>query len=754
MNKIRYEQIICASSQKSITTGSPGFGVRSKSAGISDIEADELFIKSGINYRLPIDMMATEETIMSNPNVEEDFPSLYTYKSVQLNNGEKRYIIAKTLYIGLDYGYFANLEGARRAGSNYIAHILVFKKCPSVSVISFAIENNLFLPHNTICTPDNEELCSYLVGEPTPLSDGEINFEKGACIQEIDTAYGWFVISLLQYFKNSKDSSPNIRRNIIFKVNHQKIVDLLISLGTLPEELTKNLYFQANTRLLSSVPDGLNMLLLNEKEENPTDDDYHITIDLLGNEVKTYNVEENYLFDKILKCCQENDADTLSKIIQLFLRLRFDSEIDYPFVYKLMILASTPKELTIDQITPETLEKILSYPLGSKDESVVWTKVNNTINDVFAVGHKASEVKTALENVSYLKIKSPQRLSLRSESCNFVIDLLFNRCERFVGILENSSERLDGAIYMIDNADKFIPDPISFYNALETSTIPEQWEKFLKLYYKDDIRKNMGIIIGKIMNSNVSSKESLMSKLFPVDDYISDWIDLINGNHSVVDVFGGHIMEYFTQQVSSRTNEGIKRFLTINKSVRDSMDNNIIATAYLNSIEHNQKELDEGLLVETRDSLNIDTQTKERFSLLVSILNEAQLSYVDTKIVNLACKISKNKEYLFGLFEIWMKSIPSAKDTANFAESLCVDAKDACRIFESIWKNLPEKKRGNFILQVTDEMSWRRYSLDRVTDLLHDKELRNVLVQENTFFKKIVRKGTSTIFGLFTGSKK
>lgn len=754
MSKIRYEQIICTSSQKSITTGSPGFGVRSKSIGISDIDADELFTKSGINYRLPIEMMATEETITSNPDVEKDFPSLFTFKCVQLTNGEKRYILAKTLYIGLDYGYFANLEGARRAGSNYISHILVFKECPSVSVMSYAIENNLFLPHNTICTPDNKELCSFLVGEPTPMEPGEIEFEKTNCIQETDIAFGWMVIALLQSFKNSKNLSPGISRNIIFKVNNHKINNLLVSLGSIPEELTKNLFFQANTRLLSSVPDGLKMLVLNEKEETPTDDEYHITVNLLGDDVKVTNIEENYLYNEILKCCQNNDTETLSKIIELFIKLRFDTEIDYPFVYKLMILASTPKELTIDQITPETLEKILSYPLGTKDERVVWMKVNTTINDVFAVGHMASEVKTALEDVSYLKTKAPQCLSLRAESCDFVIDLLFNRSERFVGILENSSERLDAAIYMINNAQKFIPDPISFYNALQTSVISEQWEKFIKIYYKDDLIKNMGIIIGKIMDSNVSDKGALMGKLFPVDDYISDWIDLINGNSDVADAFGKYIVEFFTQQISRQPNEGIKKFLKINKERRDSMDNNRIAEVYLNSIEQCHSSLERNLLSEIRDSFNIPTPTKERFSLLLSIIDETQLPFVDEKTMQLACKISKNKEYLFGLFDVWVKSLPSAKETASLVEILSDEPKDVCRLLESIWKNLPDKKKSSFILQVTDAMSWRRYSLNRVADLLHDKELRGVLVQENTFLKKIVRKGTSAIFGLITGSKK
>ena len=127
MKKIHFEQIICTSSQKSQTTGSSGFGVRSKSPGISNEEAYELYTRSGINYSLPTGLKATEEIVRDNPEMENLYPSIYTFKCIQLQcNGETRYVIGRTLYIAMEYGYFGQMDSSKRAGSNYIAHLLIF----------------------------------------------------------------------------------------------------------------------------------------------------------------------------------------------------------------------------------------------------------------------------------------------------------------------------------------------------------------------------------------------------------------------------------------------------------------------------------------------------------------------------------------------------------------------------------------------------------------------------------------------------
>ena len=48
MKVFKYNQIICCSSEKSAITGMPGFGVRTKSHGLSDEEADDIYLKSGL----------------------------------------------------------------------------------------------------------------------------------------------------------------------------------------------------------------------------------------------------------------------------------------------------------------------------------------------------------------------------------------------------------------------------------------------------------------------------------------------------------------------------------------------------------------------------------------------------------------------------------------------------------------------------------------------------------------------------------
>jgi hypothetical protein len=197
----------------------------------------------------------------------------------------------------------------------------------------------------------------------------------------------------------------------------------------------------------------------------------------------------------------------------------------------------------------------------------------------------------------------------------------------------------------------------------------------------------------------------------------------------------------------------MRDFLSINKESRDLFDNDTIVNTYLRSVEPHPCLIDEGLLSQVRDSLLIQPVTKERCSLLLAILKEQRLTYADTKIITLAQTISKNKEYLLSIFDVWINSGPQTDEVANFANNVCDNPKDAARIIETIWNTLPKKKRTDFILHVTDNMSWRNYSLKIVSEYLSEKELKRVLVQENSFVRKLVRKGTSAIVNMLTNKK-
>ena len=132
---------------------------------------------------------------------------------------------------------------------------------------------------------------------------------------------------------------------------------------------------------------------------------------------------------------------------------------------------------------------------------------------------------------------------------------------------------------------------------------------------------------------------------------------------------------------------------------------------------------------------------------------EQHLAYVDTKTITLAQTISKNKEYLLSIFDVWINSSPQTNEVANFANNVCGNPKDAARIIETIWNTLPKKKRADYILHVTDNMSWRKYSLKVVSEYLSEKELKHVLVEENSFIRKLIRKGTSAIVNMLTNKK-
>lgn len=755
MKKIQFEQIICTSSQKSQTTGSSGFGVRSKSPGISNEEAYELYTRSGINYSLPTDLKATEEIVRDNPKMENLYPSIYTFKSIQLQcNGEIRYVIGRTLYIAIEYGYFGKMDSSRRAGSNYIAHLLVFKELPDISVLSHILKNKLFYPHNTLCSPENEEMCSLLIGDPTPLNEGYISIDETKEIVNICDELGWMIIALLQAYKDQRAASNNSSKGIIFKVNSNKVISLLCTLGSLPKEITNGLFLQANTMTCSNVPDGLKMLIINEKNSTPTDDEYYIAVDLLGEGQKTHNIEDNYLYKQIIKCCQEEDVDTLRKIVDLFLRMIITNNSDYEFSYSLMLLSTTPKELSINELNVNTLRKIASTPLSQKDGDLVWSKVNNAINNVFKAGIKENEVQIALEDISFIQNNSPSRLSISSESCDFLVDLLFSHGEKFVDILGNNNDILNGAIYMIKNAQKFIPNDTSFYNALYTSDQQKHWEVFIKLYYEQDLNENMDVIIDKILKSKLYEKESLISSLFPIEKCTTEWINLINKNKNVAKIFRSYISEFLANSVSATPNEEMSAFLSLNKETRDFLDNDKIVETYLFAVIKPNCQLDKDILIKIKESLIIRPSNKEKLNILLDIINEQQLSIVNSDTIKMAGKISDNKDYLFGLFATWMDSVPSSRDVVDFVTTISDTPKDIANILEIAWKSLPKKERAKYILQITDQISWRKFSLNRVEELIKDKELKQTLIKENSFTGKLVRKATSALISLISNPKK
>ena len=87
MDTFKYGQIICCSSEKSLTSGFSGFGVRAKSANIDLNLADNIFLKSSLYYDIPTDMMVTADILQNKPQLDRIYPNIYVFRSMQLPDG-------------------------------------------------------------------------------------------------------------------------------------------------------------------------------------------------------------------------------------------------------------------------------------------------------------------------------------------------------------------------------------------------------------------------------------------------------------------------------------------------------------------------------------------------------------------------------------------------------------------------------------------------------------------------------------------
>lgn len=738
MKKIHFEQIVCASSQKSITTGFAGFGVRSKSNGISDMEADEIFSKSDTNYQLPSEMMATEETIAANPNLEQTYPSLYTYRSIELCNGETRYIIAKTLYVGIDYGFFAQIDAARRAGTNYVANILVFNEMPEMSVFADIIKQNLFVPKNTICSPANKELCSLLVGEPTVLPDGNIDVAD-TNLPCTDVDFGWLIVALLEMYKNEKTLPIEQQKKVVFKIKHEKTEKILEALGTLPNDLTRGCFLQANSMLKSNVPDSFKLLIVNEKDDTIINEDYQIVIDLLGDNPRVVNVEIGHLYKQIIDCCKGNEAKTLQKLIQLFLKLNFEEEIDYPFLCLMMSLMYSSKGIGIKQLNVKTLKKITSCQLKEKT-ATVWNKINGAINNALVEDSNEKDVQNALECIGYILRYHAGRLSVNDESRSQVASLCFYK-KKIGTLLVGNPDRLEGALCLI-GPDNLPEEPI-FYEALKESKNQSEWEGFIRLYYGDNLGCNIDNIVMMILQSEVTHKDVLVGALFPVEKFAMSWIDVVNENPIVAKTFPNLLSSYFETQMGNKPSETMCLYLSIKKESRDMLkDADKITNVYLNMIFKNTSKKDKDILPQIVNELDLKQSTKKLCNSYYWVLDKRPLASVDNKTMAYALINHKKQdyEYVVNLFDTWLKTKPSDQDIAAVFKEMCNTSTQIAQAFEIVWdkKQFPEAKET--VLYIADKIDWSKFKREEVLNKLTNKALKEILTPKKSIFERIRQK--------------
>jgi len=318
MKTIHFQEIIECSSQKSILTGQAGFGIRTLTEGMDEQLARDICEQIDCAYEVDITQQVTTEDIAKDANIVKKYPRTLKYTQVKDANGCIKYVIACSTYIGIDYGYFCDMETARRAGTNYVADILVFDEKPSPGLFYELVAQKIFLPIDNTCSPDNPELKTLLTGEPSYLKSRSLSLEdtdqrEASAKKNIDDQgqtgineqTALVAIALLQAYLNGKEQGERRHpQNIVIQAKESKVLSILKDFSMLPNELIDDKYFQTNYLQGYGMPKGYRMIFLNEHNQQEVYIDNYIYVNLdndCPNDKRFKNVDTDNLWFALLR---------------------------------------------------------------------------------------------------------------------------------------------------------------------------------------------------------------------------------------------------------------------------------------------------------------------------------------------------------------------------------------------------------------------------------------------------------------------
>lgn len=519
MKRIKFNEIIECSSQQSILSGQAGFGIRTITEGFNPELARKICDEISCAYEVDIAEQVTTEQITTDPSCVTQYPHTLKYQVVKNDDGKELYVIACATYVGIDYGYFCNIESARRAGSNYIADILVFDEKPTAELFQALIEQKIFRPIDNTCTPTNPELQELLTGEPSYLSPREVEVkETSEAIPTINEQTALVAMALLQTKINQDLGKDNGLINIVFQAQEAKVPSILQSIGTLPNDLVSDKYFHTNFLQGYGMPNGYRMMFLNEHNKEQVYIENYVYLNL--DENKFMNLDtDNFYFGKIKEAAAANNYALFYNLVNYLFRLSVQADTDYKFLYNLFIATETDKKLSIDELTEDFFTKAKKANLPSDKWQRFVVSVNNTLDETIQkenLGAKAdANCHAAMKVITYLYNNWKEVLHLNENSLQGLTNLW-----HLDGTLARYTNEFGiDIIQYINTKDN---NPEAFIEAIKKVDNPDYWERFIKEQMKAFKENNVphgitnDIIIDTILASAVADKNALIARFYPI----------------------------------------------------------------------------------------------------------------------------------------------------------------------------------------------------------------------------------------------
>lgn len=781
MEKFSYQEIYYTSSEKCIFSGNAGFGVRSCTEGMDSLEVDKIIESCSTGYAVYNDRILDMDRIQANPDVVYEYPPTYIYRTVVLNDGSTRFVMGRTIYIGIDYGYFKGVDAYNRTGTNYFTHFLVFRQEPPVSLIEKLVSSSVYVPHNYSCSPYNEELKTLLTGTSLFLPPKSIDVELVEQRNTLPKDIGLFVIGIIQMLKNQTFSSEvDIPRKMYVKCPGNRVEDCFTALQLFPDSVSGSIHYITNYMQGYGIPDGYDIAFVNEFNEVELYEDNYVTVDLFTGETK--NVFYNYLINRIAHLIKQQDGKNATQLIGFYLGLGDLLDSEYELYYNVFLGTVSDLGISLEDLTELTIRNLPNIQLNPTQSTRFWTKVNKALTDGLASTH-GKDFLLAVDKVKEIIQVCPDKVKIKEDSICYITNILFSGRGNFGKIANDNNIT---TLLQLVNKD-LIPSEDLFLSSISESSSIKVWKECISYFYNGHYEGDSKIlmtIVESPLSENITNE--LFETLYPLSKYADTLFEFFKNNPSYISrakdtvsalvkfygknrfpdfVWLGHlepeltkivapiILEYFQDEVNRNVNNTACELFAFleNVGAEQIAELNlwpIIKTLADKYLKEPLKEIK--MFLSELEELGIPCQGQmdDEVNALICLSTHEVPHDVNISFLEAVFRCYPNDNpYIEQVFSAWTRNVDDFNKDAlgPFITNNKKSINDSliASIIIIIWNNTsPDVKqdREALILSVIDNYEWDRTKVEDFGLRCEDKELKDFLYKTNSIFNKLMRK--------------
>lgn len=556
-------QIIYTSSVAADASGA--FGVRAVAGSVDGDMASAIaasFAAQG--YPVAEADIVTSDSLRADPDALSSFPPIYEFRSFDVAEGVRRYVAARTVYLGADPRFFLdNAYSGVDRGVNSLTHMLVFDGRPSLSLFDRMDAAGAWIPRNISDVSDSGELALWASGEPVEPAKPSVafrmadarDFSLSATLLPGSAGELLLQALIVRRLRASGNGKERSLPRIIAVVGNPASFTLL--LAEMPEALTADLTFASGMARHFAIPDSLEMAVVTPSELETLNRSGAIVVDFTEHSIDmAADADCEIAAEVIALFCKASDMAGLSAFLKRFFG---NEKMSKKFGEECMhyVAASTSLPLLPGRVDSALLKRCDKLK-GNARRSFV-ARLGGCIEAMLG-----SSSGLAISNGLRLRGEAVARFgelpAVSPDIISRLARILFRRGESaYLGrILNADNVAAAAAVVAPEQMGPLEP----FLRSLAQSDSPEVWKVMIGHYFGGVYSTATRAVLGAIAGSELHrrDKERLIMQLFPLKSqmaYLSEIVDWYRDNPEAI----VHLSAPLLSIVMSAREECFSRFI-------------------------------------------------------------------------------------------------------------------------------------------------------------------------------------------------